>query len=70
MASGDGKVIARWCGGGGNCVKIKHNNTYQTVYAHMSKFGRGIKGVGQTRSIIGYVGRLDYQLVLICIMKL
>ena len=34
---------AGWCGGGGNCVKIKHNSTYQTVYAHMSKFGRGIK---------------------------
>ena len=59
MASGDGKIIkAGWCGGGGNCVKIKHNSTYQTVYAHMSKFARGIKtGVrvkqGQT---IGYVG--------------
>ena len=49
---------AGWCGGGGNCVKIKYNSTYQTVYAHMSKFARGIKpGVrvkqGQT---IGYVG--------------
>ena len=59
MASGDGKIIkAGWCGGGGNCVKIKHNTTYQTVYAHMSKFAKGIKkGVrvkqGQT---IGYVG--------------
>ena len=59
MASGDGVVKkAGWCGGGGNCVKIKHNSTYETVYAHMSKFARGIKsGVrvkqGQT---IGYVG--------------
>ena len=59
MASGSGKITrARWCGGGGNCVKIKHNSTYETVYAHMSKFARGIKkGVrvkqGQT---IGYVG--------------
>ena len=59
MASGNGIVKkAGWCGGGGNCVKIKHNSTYQTVYAHMSKFARGIKsGVrvkqGQT---IGYVG--------------
>jgi len=59
MASGDGVVKkAGWCGGGGNCVKIKHNSTYQTIYAHMSKFARGIKtGVrvkqGQT---IGYVG--------------
>ena len=59
MASGNGIVQkAGWCGGGGNCVKIKHNSTYQTIYAHMSKFARGIKnGVrvkqGQT---IGYVG--------------
>ena len=59
MASGDGVVKkAGWCGCGGNCVKIKHNSTYQTIYAHMSKFARGIKtGVrvkqGQT---IGYVG--------------
>ena len=59
MASGNG-IIKKvgWCGGGGNCIKIKHNSTYQTVYAHMSKFARGIKnGVrvkqGQT---IGYVG--------------
>ena len=59
MASGDGKVTkAGWCGGGGNCVKIKHNNTYQTVYAHMSKFGSGIKkGVRVKQGqIIGYVG--------------
>ena len=59
MASGDGKIIrARWCGGGGNCVKIKHNTTYSTVYAHLSKFGKGIKEgvrVKQGR-IIGYVG--------------
>ena len=59
MASGDGKVTkAGWCGGGGNCVKIKHNSVYQTVYAHMSKFGRGIKkGVRVKQGqIIGYVG--------------
>ena len=59
MASGNGTVKkAGWCGGGGNCVKIRHNSTYETIYAHMSKFARGIKsGVrvkqGQT---IGYVG--------------
>ena len=59
MASGDGIVIkSSWCGGGGNCVKIKHNSIYQTVYAHMSKFGRGIKkGVRVKQGqIIGYVG--------------
>ena len=59
MASGSGTIKkAGWCGGGGNCVVIKHNSTYQTVYAHMSKFAKGIKkGIrvkqGQT---IGYVG--------------
>ena len=59
MASGDGKVTkAGWCGGGGNCVKIRHNSTYQTVYAHMSKFGRGIKKGARVKQgqIIGYVG--------------
>ena len=59
MASGDGIIIrARWCGGGGNCVKIKHNSTYSTVYAHMSKFASGInEGVRVKQGrIIGYVG--------------
>ncbi len=59
MASGDGVVTrAQWCGGGGNCVKIKHNSVYQTVYAHMSKFGRGIKRGARVKQgqIIGYVG--------------
>ena len=59
MASGSGVIKkAGWCGGGGNCVVIKHNSTYQTIYAHMSKFANGIRGgvrvkQGQT---IGYVG--------------
>ncbi len=59
LASGDGLVTrAQWCGGGGNCVKIKHNRVYQTVYAHMSKFGRGIKKGARVKQgqIIGYVG--------------
>ena len=59
MASGDGVVTrARWCGGGGNCIKIKHNSTYQTIYAHLKNFGRGIKeGVRVKQGqIIGYVG--------------
>ena len=59
MASGNGIVTkASWCGGGGNCVKIKHNSIYETVYAHMSKFARGIKkGVRVKQGqIIGYVG--------------
>ena len=59
MASGSGTVTrARWCGGGGNCVKIKHNSTYETIYAHMKSFAKGIKEGRKVRQgqIIGYVG--------------
>ncbi len=59
MASGSGTITrARWCGGGGNCVKIKHNSTYETVYAHMKNFARGIKEGKKVKQgqIIGYVG--------------
>jgi len=59
MASGSGTIIrARWCGGGGNCVKIKHNSTYETIYAHMKAFAKGIKEGKKVKQgqIIGYVG--------------
>jgi len=59
MASGSGTITrAKWCGGGGNCIKIKHNSTYETVYAHLSKFAKGIKAGRKVKQgqIIGYVG--------------
>ena len=59
MASGSGTITrARWCGGGGNCVKIKHNSTYETIYAHMKAFAKGIREGKKVRQgqIIGYVG--------------
>ena len=59
MASGSGTVTrARWCGGGGNCVKIKHNSSYETIYAHMKAFAKGIKEGRKVKQgqIIGYVG--------------
>ena len=59
MASGDGIILkAQWCGGGGNCVKIKHNSIYTTIYAHMSKFANGIKNGVRVKQgqIIGFVG--------------
>ena len=59
MASGTGVVTrARWCGGGGNCVKIRHNSTYETIYAHMKAFAKGIKEGRKVKQgqIIGYVG--------------
>ena len=74
MASGDGVIKkAGWCGGGGNCVVIRHNSTYQTIYAHMSKFASGIRsGVrvkqGQTIGFVGSTGKstgphLHYEVV-------
>ena len=59
MASGSGIIKkAGWCGGGGNCVVIKHNSTYQTIYAHMSKFAKSIRAGVRVKQgqIIGYVG--------------
>ena len=59
MASGDGVVKkAGWCGGGGNCIVIKHNSIYQTVYAHMSKFAKSIRNGIRVKQgqVIGYVG--------------
>ncbi len=59
MASGSGTITrARWCGGGGNCVKIKHNSAYETIYAHMKSFAKGIKEGKKVKQgqIIGYVG--------------
>ena len=59
MASGSGTIVlAKWCGGGGNCIKIKHNSTYSTIYAHMKSFARGIKKNKKVKQgqIIGYVG--------------
>ena len=57
---GDGTVtLCGWDGtGGGNRIKIKHMNGYETCYMHLSGFASGIRsGVrvaqGQT---IGYVG--------------
>jgi len=59
MASGTGTIIlAKWCGGGGNCIKIKHNSTYETTYAHLKSFAKGIRPGKKVKqgTIIGYVG--------------
>lgn len=58
-ASGDGRVIeARNNGGYGNVVVIQHGQGIRTLYAHMSRFGNGIRSGVNVRQgqIIGYVG--------------
>ena len=51
-------IFINFSGGGGNCVKIKHNSSYSTVYAHMSKFSVLAKIGNRVKQgqIIGYVG--------------
>ncbi|MGB0428203.1 MAG: peptidoglycan DD-metalloendopeptidase family protein [Flavobacteriales bacterium] len=59
-STADGIVThARYKGGNGNYVKVKHNATYTTQYLHMNKFAKGIKPgkkVSQGQ-VIGYVGK-------------
>ena len=59
MASGNGVVVmAQRYKGYGNYILLKHNSTFKTAYAHLSKYGRGVRrGVRVTQGqIIGYVG--------------
>ena len=59
MAAGDGVIeMATRNGSYGNYIRIKHNGSYQTAYAHLSRFGRGIKRGQRVKQgqIIGYSG--------------
>ena len=57
---GDGRVIsAGWTTtGGGNVIKIEHNQTYRTGYLHLQSFAKGIKAGVRVKQgqVIGYVG--------------
>ena len=58
-AAGAGRVVARgYNSGHGNYIKLRHNASFETLYAHMSKFAKGVV-VGTTvkqGQTIGYVG--------------
>jgi murein DD-endopeptidase MepM/ murein hydrolase activator NlpD len=62
-STGDGKVIFKGKKGGyGKTIIIKHGNIYTTLYAHMSKYKKGIR-VGKKvkqKEVIGYVGSTGY----------
>ena len=58
-AAGDGRVIFRGRKGGyGRTVIIQHGGRYSTLYAHMSRYRRGVYAGKRVRQgqIIGYVG--------------
>ena len=58
-SAGAGRVVARGFNRGhGNFIRIRHNGSFETLYAHMSKFAKNVK-VGTTvkqGQIIGYSG--------------
>jgi murein DD-endopeptidase MepM/ murein hydrolase activator NlpD len=59
MSVADGVVEeAKYDGGNGNYVKIRHKNTYETQYLHMSRFAKGIEAgaMVKQKQVIGYVG--------------
>lgn len=58
-ATADGRIRSVGYGSGyGRTVELQHGDTYSTLYAHLSRFARGLKrGVGiKQGQIIGYVG--------------
>ena len=59
MSAGDGVVeYAGRKGNYGNYIRIRHPNEYHTVYAHLSRFGSGIRRGARVKQgeTIGYVG--------------
>jgi len=59
FAAGDGIIeLSRKNGGYGNYIRIRHNSDYKTAYAHLARFGKGIKEGRRVKQgdVIGYVG--------------
>lgn len=59
LAAGDGVVEeAGWKGSYGRYVRLRHNSTYKTAYAHLKSIARGVrKGARVSQGdVIGYLG--------------
>lgn len=59
LAAGDGEIVrAGWQNGFGNIVEVRHDGTWTTAYAHMSRFAAGVTPGDSVKQgdIIGYVG--------------
>ncbi|MBV1901180.1 MAG: peptidoglycan DD-metalloendopeptidase family protein [Kordiimonadaceae bacterium] len=59
MAAGDGIIeMSARNGSYGNYIRIRHNSTYKTSYAHLSRYGKGVKKGRRVKQgqIIGYSG--------------
>jgi murein DD-endopeptidase MepM/ murein hydrolase activator NlpD len=58
-AAGNGTIVfAGRKGGYGNYIRIRHNGNYETAYAHMTGFARGMRTGRRVNQgqVIGYVG--------------
>src|SRR5690606_12372603 len=58
-AAGDGRITVRGRRGGyGNYIRIRHNNGFDTAYAHMKGFKSGLSVGSRVKQgqVIGYVG--------------
>jgi murein DD-endopeptidase MepM/ murein hydrolase activator NlpD len=73
QATADGQVVSAGREGeSGNMVRMRHKNSYETAYLHLSGFGRGVRkgAVLKGGDIVGYVGssggstgpHLDYRI--------
>ncbi len=61
MAVGDGTIVfAGWKGGFGNYIDIRHNGTFKTQYAHLSKFAVKSGQAVKQGEVIGYVGSTGF----------
>ena len=59
LAAGSGRIeTAGWNGNYGRYIRIRHNNTYQTAYAHLSGIAKGVYAGAQVDQgqVIGFVG--------------
>ena len=59
LAAGSGHIeMAGWNGSYGKYIRIRHNSTYKTAYAHLSRIAPGLRrgGAVQQGDVIGYVG--------------
>lgn len=61
---GDGYILKKGFhkNGAGNFIKIKHDKTYSTQYAHLKGFARGLRNGDRIKQgqLIGYVGSTGY----------
>ena len=58
-AAGDGVIErAGRYGAYGNYIRIRHNGTYKTAYAHLNGYAKGVRGGKRVKQgqVVGYVG--------------